>query len=77
VPASSTVVFPPEHLDECGVDGGRRVLSPLFPAADPFRHGLTSGTLDPGPEGREEWVRAVESLLRHRAMSGAGPDRTA
>jgi len=75
--AASTVVFPPEHLDECGVDGGRRVLSPLFPAADPFRHGVMSGTLDPGAAERDEWVRAVESLLRHRAFSGAEPDRTA
>jgi UDP-GlcNAc:undecaprenyl-phosphate GlcNAc-1-phosphate transferase len=75
--ASSTVVFPPEHLDECGVDGGRRVLSPLFPAADPFRHGVMSGALDLGQQEREEWVRAVGSLLRHRALSGAGPDRTA
>ena len=75
--AASTVVFPPEHLDECGVDNGRRVLSPLFPASDPFRHVVMSGELDPGSEERDEWVRAVEGLLRHRAFSGAGPDRTA
>jgi len=36
-----------------------------------------SGTLDPGAAERDEWVRAVESLLRHRAFSGAEPDRTA
>jgi len=75
--ASSTVVFPPEHLDECGVDGGQRVLSPLFPAADPFRHGVMSGALDPGTQEREQWIRAVGSLLRHRTLSGTGPDRTA
>jgi hypothetical protein len=73
----STVVFPPEHLDECGVENGRRVLSPLFPANDAFRHGVMSQTLDPGAGEREDWVRAVESLLRHRAFSGAEPDRTA
>jgi hypothetical protein len=75
--AVSTVVFPPEHLDECGVENGRRVLSPLFPANDAFRHGVMSQTLDPGAGEREDWVRAVESLLRHRAFSGAEPDRTA
>jgi hypothetical protein len=74
---SSTVVFPPEHLDECGVDSARRVLSPLFPANDPFRHGVMSGALDPGAGEREAWLRAVEGLLRHRALSGAEPDRTA
>jgi hypothetical protein len=74
---ASAVVFPPEHLDECGVDNGRRVLSPLFPASDSFRHGVMSGAADPGSEERDEWVHAVEGLLRHRAFSGAEPDRTA
>jgi UDP-GlcNAc:undecaprenyl-phosphate GlcNAc-1-phosphate transferase len=72
--ASSTVIFASEHMDECGVDGGRRVLSPLFPAADPFRQMVMTAALDANPRERDEWLRAVEGVLRHRALSGAGPD---
>lgn len=76
-PASSHVVFPPEHLDECGIEGGCRVLSPLFPAADPFRHSVISGALDIDADARAQWVHAVEHLLRQRSYSGAGPEHTA
>jgi hypothetical protein len=72
--AASSVIFPPEHLDECGIDNGRRVLSPLFPAADPFRRLVVGGTLDADAHERDEWVRAVSGVLQHRAFSGAGPD---
>ncbi|HEU4365301.1 MAG TPA: hypothetical protein VFT13_07525, partial [Candidatus Krumholzibacteria bacterium] len=55
-------VFPAEHLDECGIDGVRRVLSPLFPAAEPFR-GLAAGPAHASRAQREEWLRAVASQL--------------
>jgi len=74
---SSTVVFPSEHLDECGVDAGRRVLSPLFPAPDAFRRAVVDGSLDIGPEAREDWMRGVAGLLRDRTLSGTEPDRNA
>ncbi|HET6349919.1 MAG TPA: hypothetical protein VFH88_12630, partial [Candidatus Krumholzibacteria bacterium] len=67
--AASTVIFPSEHLDECGVDGARRVLSPLFPAADPFRRLVVSHSLDADAGERGEWVRAVEGILHHRTLS--------
>ena len=72
--AGSGVIFPSEHLDECGIEGGRRVLSPLFPAADPFRRLVVDGTLDVEPGEREDWVRAVGGVLHPRALSGAGPE---
>jgi hypothetical protein len=70
---ASGVIFPPEHLDECGIDGGRRVLSPLFPAADPFRRLVLDGALDVDAGERGEWVRAVGAVVQPRALSGAGP----
>jgi len=74
VTAPSGVIFPSEHLDECGIDNGRRVLSPLFPAAEPFRRLVVGAALDaPSPE-REEWMRALGGILHPRALSGAGQD---
>jgi hypothetical protein len=72
--AGSGVIFPSEHLDECGIEDGRRVLSPLFPAADPFRRFVVDGTLDVDAREREAWVRAVGGVLHPRALSGAGPE---
>jgi hypothetical protein len=72
--ASSSVIFPSEHLDECGIESGRRVLSPLFPAADPFRRLVVAGSLDVETREREDWVRAVGGILHPRVFSGAGPD---
>jgi UDP-GlcNAc:undecaprenyl-phosphate/decaprenyl-phosphate GlcNAc-1-phosphate transferase len=72
--AASSVIFPTEHLDECGIECGRRVLSPLFPAADPFRRLVVDGPLDVEPRERGEWVRAVGSMLHPRAFSGSGSD---
>ena len=56
-------VFPSEHLDECGVDGARRVLSPLFPAADPFRRLVLAGPLDTERAVREDWLGVVTAQL--------------
>jgi UDP-GlcNAc:undecaprenyl-phosphate GlcNAc-1-phosphate transferase len=70
---TSGVIFPSEHLDECGIEGGRRVLSPLFPAADPFRRLVLDGALDVDAGERGEWVRAVGAIVQPRALSGAGP----
>lgn len=63
--ARAGLVFPSEHLDECGVDGALRVLSPLFPAADPFRRLVTMGPTDASRAERDEWVGAVEAQLYH------------
>ena len=38
---------------------------------------MTTPAHDPDADEREEWLRMVESLLRHRALSGAEPDRDA
>jgi hypothetical protein len=35
---------------------------------------VMSAALDANPRERDEWLRAVEGVLRHRALSGAGPD---
>jgi UDP-N-acetylmuramyl pentapeptide phosphotransferase/UDP-N-acetylglucosamine-1-phosphate transferase len=72
--AASALLFPSEHLDECGVDAGRRVLSPLFPAAEPFRRLVVTGEPGVGAGEREEWERAVGRVLQPRAYSGAGRD---
>jgi hypothetical protein len=72
-------VFPSEHLDECGVDGARRVLSPLFPAADPFRHVAVHAAVEAPQAQREEWLRAVAAQLytlartRDEAVQGRNP----
>jgi hypothetical protein len=58
-------VFPSEHLDECGMDGARRVLGPLFPAAEPFRRIAVAGPTQAGRAEREDWLRAVASQLYH------------
>jgi UDP-GlcNAc:undecaprenyl-phosphate GlcNAc-1-phosphate transferase len=68
-PGGASPVFPSEHLDECGVEGARRVLSPLFPAADPFRHLAVHGAVDVQRAEREEWLRAVAAQLY--ALAGA------
>jgi len=60
---AGTPLFPAEHMDECGVPGARRVLSPLFPAADPFRRVAASARLEAGRAERDEWLRAVASQL--------------
>jgi UDP-GlcNAc:undecaprenyl-phosphate GlcNAc-1-phosphate transferase len=73
--ASSSVIFPSEHLDECGIDDGRRVLSPLFPAADPFRQLAVSASLEASAQARDEWMRVVGGILQQRNLLGAGPDR--
>ena len=74
----SGLVFPSEHLDVCGIDGVRRVLSPLFPAADPFRKLATLGPADATRAERDEWTRAVTAQLYHlgRVTEGA-PGRDA
>lgn len=59
----STLVFPAEHLDVCGIEGVSRILSPLFPAADPFRRLATHGPTGGAPSEREEWTRAVTAQL--------------
>ncbi len=63
-------VFPSEHLDECGIEGGRRVLSPLFPAADPFRRLVAAGPVDTTRAERDEWLRAVAGQVYQVAGSG-------
>ena len=70
--AGAAPVFPSEHLDECGIDGGRRVLSPLFPAADPFRRLVTAGPVDTTRAQRDEWLRAVAGQVYQVAGSGEG-----
>lgn len=70
--AGRVPVFPSEHLDECGVDGARRVLSPLFPAADPFRRLLGAGPLDVTGADRAEWLRAVTAQVYQVSRSGEG-----
>jgi hypothetical protein len=59
------LAFPSEHLDVCGVDGALRVLSPLFPASDPFRRLATQGPTDASRAERDEWMQAVASQLYH------------
>ncbi|MCI0452785.1 MAG: hypothetical protein L0Z51_10420 [Candidatus Latescibacteria bacterium] len=59
----SGLVFPSEHLDLCGIDGVRRVLSPLFPAADPFRKLATLGPAGATRAERDAWTRAVTAPL--------------
>jgi UDP-GlcNAc:undecaprenyl-phosphate GlcNAc-1-phosphate transferase len=77
--AGAGPVFPSEHLDECGVDGARRVLSPLFPAADPFRHVAVHAAVEAPQAQREEWLRAVAAQLytlartRDEAVQGRNP----
>jgi UDP-GlcNAc:undecaprenyl-phosphate GlcNAc-1-phosphate transferase len=58
-------VFPSEHIDECGIEGVRRVLTPLFPAAEPFRRLAANGPMPANRAQREEWLRAVASQLYH------------
>ncbi len=72
------LVFPSEHLDVCGVVGVRRVLSPLFPAADPFRKLATLGPADATRVERDEWTRTVTAQLYHlgRVVEGS-PGRDA
>ncbi len=62
-PAGRRPVFPAEHLDECGVAGIRRVLSPLFPAPEPFRKLAVAGPPASAAAGRDEWIRAVAGQL--------------
>jgi len=62
----SALVFPSEHLDVCGVEGVRRVLSPLFPAADPLRKLAMLGPADGTRAERDEWMHAVTTQLYHR-----------
>jgi hypothetical protein len=62
-PPGRSPVFATEHLDECGVAGIRRVLSPLFPASEPFRKRVLSGPVASTPADREEWIRAVAGQL--------------
>jgi UDP-GlcNAc:undecaprenyl-phosphate GlcNAc-1-phosphate transferase len=69
----SGLVFPSEHLDLCGIDGVRRVLSPLFPAADPFRKLATHGPASATRAEREDWTRAVTAQLYH---VGRAPETT-
>jgi hypothetical protein len=73
--AGAAPVFPSEHLDECGIDGGRRVLSPLFPAADPFRRLVAAGPVDTTRAERDEWLRAVAGQVYQVAGSGEGAFR--
>jgi hypothetical protein len=61
------VVFPAEHVDECGIEGVRRVLGPLFPAAEPFRRRAEAGPIEADGPVREEWLRAVSEQLFHHA----------
>jgi hypothetical protein len=65
-------VFPSEHLDECGVEGARRVLSPLFPAADPFRRLAAAAPVEATAAERDEWLRAVAAQVYQVAGSGEG-----
>jgi UDP-GlcNAc:undecaprenyl-phosphate GlcNAc-1-phosphate transferase len=62
-------VFPGEHVDECGIEGIRRVLGPLFPAADPFRRLAAAITPDTPATEREAWLQAVAMQL-YRAPAG-------
>jgi len=61
--ARAGLVFPSEHLDVCGVDGMRRILSPLFPAADPFRKLAALGPADASRAEREQWTRVLTAQL--------------
>lgn len=70
--AGASPVFPAEHLDECGVPGARRVLSPLFPAADPFRRLVLSGPVEVTPAEREQWISAVSAQLQQTSPRAAG-----
>jgi UDP-N-acetylmuramyl pentapeptide phosphotransferase/UDP-N-acetylglucosamine-1-phosphate transferase len=65
-------VFPSEHLDECGVEGARRVLSPLFPAADPFRRLAAAAPVAATAAERDEWLRAVAAQVYQVSGSGEG-----
>jgi hypothetical protein len=68
-------VFPSEHLDECGIEGGRRVLSPLFPAPEPFRRLVAAGPVETTRAGRDEWLRAVAGQVYQVAGFGEGAFR--
>ncbi len=64
-PPGRVPVFPGEHIDECGVDGVRRVLSPLFPAAEPFRRLAAAGPTRTSHAERDEWLHAIAAQLYH------------
>jgi UDP-GlcNAc:undecaprenyl-phosphate GlcNAc-1-phosphate transferase len=64
-PPGRLTVFPSEHVDECGVEGVRRVLGPLFPAAEPFRRLAAAGPIQASHAEREEWLRAIAAQLYH------------
>lgn len=61
--ARAGLVFPSEHLDVCGIDSMRRILSPLFPAADPFRKLAALGPADASRAEREQWMRVLTAQL--------------
>ncbi len=72
--ARSSLVFPAEHLDVCGVDGARRVLSPLFPAADGLREIANVDPADVMASERDQFTRAVTAqLYRGRAVGAPSP----
>jgi UDP-N-acetylmuramyl pentapeptide phosphotransferase/UDP-N-acetylglucosamine-1-phosphate transferase len=74
--SGSGLVFPSEHLDVCGVEGAQRILSPLFPASEPFRALAMRGPSDASRAERDEWTRAVTAQLYHldaQVGRGAGP----
>ncbi len=62
------MVFPAEHVDECGIEGLRRVLGPLFPASDPLRLIGGSGSRGGDPRVREELLRVVSEHLFNRPV---------
>ncbi|HEX6791621.1 MAG TPA: hypothetical protein VF247_09955 [Candidatus Krumholzibacteria bacterium] len=71
--AASRVIFAPEHLDECGIDGAQRVLSPLFPVSEELRRAVITATFEDANE-RDRWRRTAADLVHPRALSGAGQD---
>jgi UDP-GlcNAc:undecaprenyl-phosphate GlcNAc-1-phosphate transferase len=72
--AASRILFPVEHLDECGIDGARRVLSPLFPVSEELRERILGARFD-AAGAHEAWKRVAAELLHPRALSDAGRDR--
>ncbi|HEU4929253.1 MAG TPA: hypothetical protein VFU38_05435, partial [Candidatus Krumholzibacteria bacterium] len=74
--ARSSLVFPAEHLDLCGVDGARRVLSPLFPAADALRELADMGPAGASAAERDEWTRAVTAQLYRGGAVGEPSPRS-
>ncbi|HEX5131368.1 MAG TPA: hypothetical protein VFX92_02650 [Candidatus Krumholzibacteria bacterium] len=75
IPASAATpgrlaLFASEHIDECGVDGVRRVLGPLFPATYPFRRWGEEGPVESSPAARAEWLRAVGEQLDQPSARG-------